>query len=101
MQISTTSILTASNTNLFFIFLKIGSVLYGSGCVLFAFLDIEPIVTGLWSKQQLIDAIALEQVTTKPIFSLVPFVGNQINGFTGAIVSTIAIFIILFFLMLY
>jgi len=37
--------------------------------------------------------MALEQVTPKPVFSLVPFVGNQINGFTVAIVSAIAIFI--------
>ena len=72
-------------------------MLYGSGDVLFAFLDTEPVVTGLYSKQQLIDATALEKVTTKPVFTLVPFVGNQINGFTGAIVSVIAIFIILFF----
>jgi chromate transporter len=93
LQISTTSILSISNTALFFIFLKIGSVLYGSGYVLFAFLDTELVATGLLSKQQLIDAIAIGQVTPGPVFSSVTFVGYQINGFMGAIVSTVAIFI--------
>jgi len=93
LQISTASIVTVSNTNLFWIFLKIGSVLYGSGYVLFAFLDTELVVTGLLSRQQLIDAIAVGQVTPGPVFSSVTFVGYQINGFTGAIISTIAIFI--------
>jgi len=93
LQISTASILTVSNTNLFWIFLKIGSVLYGSGYVLFAFLDTELVITGLLSRQQLIDAIAVGQVTPGPVFSSVTFVGYQINGFTGAIISTIAIFI--------
>jgi len=93
LQISTASIVTVSNTNLFWIFLKIGSVLYGSGYVLFAFLDTELVITGLLSRQQLIDAIAVGQVTPGPVFSSVTFVGYQINGFTGAIISTIAIFI--------
>jgi chromate transporter len=92
-QISTASIITISNTNLFWIFLKIGSVLYGSGYVLFAFLDTELVLTGLLSRRQLIDAIAVGQVTPGPVFSAVTFVGYQINGFTGAIISTIAIFI--------
>jgi chromate transporter len=92
-QISTASLITISNTNLFWIFLKIGSVLYGSGYVLFAFLDTELVLTGLLSRQQLIDAIAVGQVTPGPVFSSVTFLGYQINGFTGAIISTIAIFI--------
>ncbi|MCL6462723.1 MAG: chromate efflux transporter [Flavobacterium micromati] len=92
-QISTASLITISNTNLFWIFLKIGSVLYGSGYVLFAFLDTELVLTGLLSRRQLIDAIAVGQVTPGPVFSAVTFVGYQINGFTGAIISTIAIFI--------
>ncbi|SHG17586.1 chromate transporter [Flavobacterium micromati] len=92
-QISTASLITISNTNLFWIFLKIGSVLYGSGYVLFAFLDTELVLTGLLSRRQLIDAIAVGQVTPGPVFSSVTFLGYQINGFSGAIISTIAIFI--------
>jgi chromate transporter len=81
------------NWNLFLIFLKIGAILYGSGYVLFAFLDAELVSTGIITRQQLIDAIAVGQITPGPVFSSVTFIGYQINGFTGAIVSTIAIFL--------
>jgi chromate transporter len=93
LQITNTTILSATNANLFWIFLKIGALLYGSGYVLFAFLDTELVATGLLSRQQLIDAIAVGQLTPGPVFSTVTFIGYQINGFTGAIISTIAIFL--------
>lgn len=93
LQITNTSILSATNSNLFWIFLKIGAILYGSGYVLFAFLDTELVSTGLLSRQQLIDAIAVGQFTPGPVFSSVTFIGYQINGLTGAIVSTIGIFL--------
>ncbi len=85
--------LMIGNWNLFLIFLKIGAILYGSGYVLFAFLDAELVTTGIITRQQLIDAIAVGQLTPGPVFSSVTFIGYQINGFTGAIVSTIAIFL--------
>ena len=93
IQITKTAILSATNANLFWIFLKIGAILYGSGYVLFAFLDTELVATGLLSRQQLIDAIAVGQFTPGPVFSSVTFIGYQINGFTGAVISTIAIFL--------
>lgn len=93
VPLSSTYLLTATNTQLFWIFLKIGSILYGSGYVLFAFLDTELVATGLLSRQQLIDAIAVGQFTPGPVFSSVTFIGYQINGFWGAIVSTIGIFL--------
>lgn len=92
-QITNATILSATNSNLFWIFLKVGAILYGSGYVLFAFLDTELVSTGLLSKQQLIDAIAIGQLTPGPVFSSVTFIGYQINGLTGAAVSTIAIFL--------
>jgi chromate transporter len=92
-QITNTTILSATNFNLFLIFLKIGAILYGSGYVLFAFLDTELVSTGLLSRQQLIDAIAVGQFTPGPIFSSVTFIGYQINGLEGAIISTIGIFL--------
>lgn len=91
--IQTTSILSATNTKLFLTFLKIGSILYGSGYVLFAFLDSELVAQGLITRQQLIDAIAVGQFTPGPVFSSVTFIGYQINGMGGAIVSTIGIFL--------
>ena len=93
LQITNTTIISATNTNLFWIFLKIGTILYGSGYVLFAFLDTELVSTGLLSRQQLIDAIAVGQFTPGPVFSSVTFIGYQMNGFSGAIFSTIAIFL--------
>lgn len=93
IPISNTTLISATNANLFWIFLKIGAILYGSGYVLFAFLDTELVATGLLTRHQLIDAIAVGQFTPGPVFSSVTFIGYQINGLTGAIVSTIAIFL--------
>lgn len=93
LQISQTTLWTATNTNLFWTFLKIGSLLYGSGYVLFAFLDTELVATGLLTRQQLMDAIAVGQFTPGPVFSSVTFIGFQINSWSGAIISTLAIFL--------
>lgn len=93
LQITQTTFWTATNTKLFWSFLKIGSILYGSGYVLFAFLDTELVATGMLTRQQLMDAIAVGQFTPGPVFSSVTFIGFQINGLSGAIISTIAIFL--------
>jgi chromate transporter len=82
-----------SSLKLFFIFLKVGTILYGSGYVLFAFLDAELVAKGLLSKQQLIDAIAVGQFTPGPVFSSATFIGWQIGGIGGAIAATIGIFL--------
>ncbi len=88
-----TNSLSITNVHLFLIFLKIGAILYGSGYVLFAFLDTELVSTGILTRQQLIDAIAIGQFTPGPVFSAVTFIGYQINDWTGAILATVAIFI--------
>lgn len=93
LQISDSEIISAKNLNLFLIFLKVGAILYGSGYVLFAFLDAELVETGVLTRQQLIDAIAVGQFTPGPVFSSVTFIGYQINGLSGAVLSTIAIFL--------
>jgi chromate transporter len=93
VQVAKTTLVTATNWNLFLIFLKIGAILYGSGYVLFAFLDTELVSTGLMSRATLVDAIAIGQFTPGPVFSSVTFIGYQLNGLQGAIVATMAIFI--------
>ncbi|EHM7982873.1 MULTISPECIES: chromate efflux transporter [Bacteroidota] len=93
LQIAQSPLLSETNTKLFWIFLKIGAILYGSGYVLFAFLDTELVATGLLTRQQLMDAIAVGQFTPGPVFSSVTFIGYQINGLSGAVISTIAIFL--------
>jgi chromate transporter len=81
------------NISLFLSFLKIGAILYGSGYVLFAFLDSELVAHGVITRQQLIDAIAIGQFTPGPVFSSVTFIGFQVNGISGAVISTIGIFL--------
>ena len=87
------SFTSPKNISLFLSFLKIGAILYGSGYVLFAFLDAELVSKGIITHQQLINAIAVGQFTPGPVFSSVTFIGYQVNGFNGAVVSTIAIFL--------
>ncbi|KFF00554.1 chromate transporter [Chryseobacterium formosense] len=92
-KVSQSEFLSETNVKLFWIFLKIGSILYGSGYVLFAFLDTELVAKGLLTRQQLMDSIAVGQFTPGPVFSSVTFIGYQINGLSGVILSTIAIFL--------
>ena len=82
-----------SQWKIFWTFLKVGSILYGSGYVLFAFLDAELVAKGLLSRQQLIDAIAVGQFTPGPVFSAATFIGWQLGGFQGAVAATVGIFL--------
>lgn len=82
-----------ANVRIFLVFLKIGAILYGSGYVLFAFLDSELVAKGLLSRAQLVDAIAVGQFTPGPVFSSVTFIGWQMNGLYGAVVATVAVFL--------
>lgn len=86
-------VLLIPSWKIFLLFLKIGSILYGSGYVLFAFLDAELVAKGLLTKQQLIDAIAVGQFTPGPVFSSATFIGYQLGGMPGAIAATIGIFL--------
>jgi len=88
-----TPVLTSSNIRIFFSFLKIGAILYGSGYVLFAFLDSELVAKGLLPRQQLVDAIAVGQFTPGPVFSSVTFIGWQMGGLRGAALATLAVFL--------
>ncbi|HEY0899597.1 MAG TPA: chromate efflux transporter, partial [Sphingobacteriaceae bacterium] len=81
------------NLKIFLIFLKVGAVLYGSGYVLFAFLDAELVSRGLLGRQQLMDAIAVGQFTPGPVLSTATFVGWQMNGISGAALATAGIFL--------
>jgi chromate transporter len=82
-----------SNLKIFWIFLKVGSILYGSGYVLFAFLEDALVTPGIISKEQLIDAIAVGQFTPGPVFSSATFIGWQIGGAKGALAATVGIFL--------
>jgi chromate transporter len=80
--------------HLFFVFLKIGSVLYGSGYVLLAFLRADFVTRLGWlTDQQLIDAVAIGQVTPGPLFTTATFIGYLLGGLPGALLATLGIFL--------
>lgn len=79
---------------LFLFFLKVGSVLYGSGYVLLAFLRADLVANWHWlSENQLLDAIAVGQVTPGPLFTTATFIGYLLGGLPGALLATLGIFI--------
>lgn len=79
---------------LFLSFLKIGSVVFGSGYVLLAFLQTEFVAHLHWlTNQQLLDAVAVGQFTPGPVFTTATFIGYVVAGGTGAVVATVGIFL--------
>jgi chromate transporter len=89
---------TASSTSIFLVFLKIGSVLFGSGYVLLAFLRADLVQHRHWlSEGQLLDAVAVGQVTPGPVFTTATFVGYLLHGAAGAVAATLGIFAPAFF----
>lgn len=90
---SSTALIQLSNLKIFFTFLKIGAILYGSGYVLFAYVDAELVTNGILTRAQLSDAIAVGQFTPGPVLSTATFIGYQLNGISGALLATIGIFL--------
>ncbi len=79
---------------LFLSFLKIGSVVFGSGYVLLAFLQAEFVERLHWlTEKQLLDAVAVGQFTPGPLFTTATFIGYLVAGWLGAVVATAGIFL--------
>jgi chromate transporter len=98
--IPTTAIVTHwSLGNLFLVFLKLGAVVFGSGYVLLAFLRADLVDRLHWlTEKQLLDAVAVGQITPGPVFSTATFIGYILAGGKGAILATVAIFLPAFLL---
>ena len=80
--------------SLFLIFLKVGSIVFGSGYILLAFLQTDLVVRLHWlTSSQLLDAIAVGQVTPGPVFTTATFIGYLLGGPAGAFVATVGIFL--------
>ncbi|HWX92806.1 MAG TPA: chromate efflux transporter, partial [Terriglobales bacterium] len=83
-----------SLTRLFLVLLKIGATLFGGGYVLVAFLRSDLVARLGWlTEQQLLDAVAVGQVTPGPLFTTATFVGYVLGGVRGAVLGTVAIFL--------
>jgi chromate transporter len=85
---------SATLLGLFLFFLKVGSVLFGSGYVLLAFIRADLVERYGWlTNQQLLDAVAVGQITPGPVFTTATFIGFILAGLPGGIVATVGIFL--------
>ena len=95
---ATTSAVPFGIWPMFLFFLKVGAVLYGSGYVLLAFLRSDLVERFQWlTEAQLLDAVAVGQITPGPVFTTATFIGYVLGGPTAAAVATIGIFLPAFF----
>ena len=79
---------------LFLVMLKIGATIFGGGYVLVAFLRSDLVVRLHWlTERQLLDAVAMGQVTPGPLFTTATFIGYVLGNIRGAVVATVAIFL--------
>jgi chromate transporter len=87
------SLAAISLPGVFLLFLKIGLISFGSGYVLLAFLRADLVGAGLLTDRQLLDAVAIGQVTPGPVYTSATFLGYLLAGVPGAALATLGIFL--------
>ena len=97
-QLALPAVTGYSALTLFLTFLKIGAILYGSGYVLFAYVNVDFVERLGWlTNQELLDAVAIGQITPGPVFTTATFIGYLTGSWWGALLATVAIFLPSFF----
>ena len=83
-----------TSTSIFWVFVKIAVILYGSGYVLIAYVDSELVERLAWlTKEELLDAIAVGQFTPGPVLTTATFIGYQLHGLSGAVMASLGMFL--------
>ena len=86
--------LGVTSTSVFWVFVKIAVILYGSGYVLIAYVNSELVERLAWlTKEELLDAIAVGQFTPGPVLTTATFIGYQLNGLSGAAIASLGMFL--------
>ena len=86
--------LGVTSTSVFWVFVKIAVILYGSGYVLIAYVNSELVERLAWlTKEELLDAIAVGQFTPGPVLTTATFICYQLNGLSGAAIASLGMFL--------